>query len=73
MTLDEVRSLKRVLRERIQVFGQCKWLAIARGEVDKCECALCQLDDMGVEELKETVDKLIGQGYNGFETRAFIT
>lgn len=73
MTLDEVRVLKRVLKERIQVFGKCKWLAIARGEVDKCECALCQLDDMDVEELKKTVDDLILKGYNGLETRAFIT
>ena len=73
ITLDEVRVLKRVIREKINIFGKCRLLSEAMGKIDKCECALCQIDEMNVEELKKTVGDLISKGYNGFELRAFIT
>jgi hypothetical protein len=69
MTIKEARLFKRLLRERIQVFGKCRMLS----EGDNCTCALCQLDRIDAKELRKTVLEYIQRGFTGLETQAFIS
>jgi hypothetical protein len=69
MTIKEARLFKRLLRERIQVFGKCRMLS----EGNACTCALCQLDRIDAKELRKTVQKYVQRGFTGLERQAFIS
>ena len=67
MTSEEVMLLKTLIRERVDVFGKCHILS----EGDGCQCALCQIDRMDNDELRDSVESLIKNGYN--KDRPFLS
>lgn len=80
MTKNEAKLLLRIVKERINivrndgpdpnvVYGGCKILSIG----DDCQCALCQMEAMDPDKLKDEVNAFVEKGYTGYEERAFIT
>ena len=67
MTSEEARLFKRLIREAINVYGNCKILS----QGDACKCALCQIDNMNPDDLRIKVEQLIEKGYN--ENHSVIT
>jgi len=56
MTLKEATIFKRLIKEKLVVFGQCKVLSLG---FDDCPCALCQLLRMDTREMKKKTNELI--------------
>jgi len=55
VNIKEIQILKRLITEKLDVRGQCKMFSVALGKVDKCQCALCQVDDMNSFRLLEEI------------------
>ena len=66
MTLKETRLLKRLIKEKLEVFGNCKCLSLG---FEKCPCALCQLGRMDTKKMQRAVNARMKEGYTGEETR----
>ena len=73
MTPTEARILKRLIREKTDVQGNCKMFSVALGKVDACHCALCQIDEMDLGRLVDEVTYLIRAGYTGLEDRRSLS
>lgn len=51
-----VRRMHRI-KDRLNVFGRCNILSVCAGELDKCECAKCQIEGLIDREVSEGKDE----------------